>query len=523
MKRPKSQSLDRHCVNAIRFLAVDAVEEAKSGHPGMPMGMADCAYILWTRHLRYMPSDPMWPDRDRFVLSAGHGSMLLYALLYLCGFDVSMDDLRQFRQWGSRTPGHPEYGSLPGVETTTGPLGQGFANGVGMALAAKIKAEMFNGGGFQPVSYRIYGIVSDGDLMEGISAEAASLAGHLGLGNLIYIYDNNKITIEGAADLAFSEDVSGRFRACGWQTIEIDGHDHNQIDQALTIAAQKTQRPTLIIASTHIGYGSPGKQDSADSHGAPLGFEEVSLSRQNLQWKEPPFSVPSNVRRHFKEIVSKRSTHYTEWTRAMNEWRKSSPDLSEKWDRFENRSMPAGLIDSFLKVVSEEDLPTRAWSGKILQTASSLLPVLIGGSADLGPSNNSLIKGSASIKKDTFSGKNIHFGIREHAMGGILNGMALSGMIPYGATFLVFSDYMRPAIRLAALMKLRVIYLFTHDSLFLGEDGPTHQPVEHLAALRIIPGLTVFRPADGLETAAAWVEALENRGPTALILTRQKV
>jgi len=520
-----NQEIDRLGVNTIRMLAVDGVQKANSGHPGMPMGIADCAYVLWSRYLKFNPEDPNWMNRDRFILSAGHGSMLLYALLHLSGFDVSLNDLKQFRQWGSRTPGHPERGCLPGVETTTGPLGQGFANGIGMALAAKILSEKCQCTDFHPIDHRVYGIVSDGDLMEGIASEAASLAGHLQLGNIIYIYDDNKITIEGDTDIAFSEDVEKRFKAYDWHTVRIDGHNHNEIALAIEQGIEQKNKPTLILAKTHIAYGSPNKQDKASSHGAPLGEDEVERTKENLGWPlEPAFFVPQDVREHFSIRIKALKKAYQSWQDHFVLWKKNHPDLEQMWFKIQSKAIPKDIEEQLLSSLPEKSAATRQSGGKILQILSEIMPGLYGGSADLGPSNKTTIEKAVSISRGDYRGRNLHFGIREHGMGGILNGMALyGGIIPYGSTFLVFSDYMRPAIRLAALMEIQVIYVFTHDSIFVGEDGPTHQPVEHLAVLRAIPGLTVFRPADGLETAMAWAYAIRNNGPTALCLTRQGV
>jgi transketolase len=516
---------DQLCINTIRMLAVDAVEKARSGHPGMPMEAADIGYVLWTRFLKHNPANPLWPNRDRFVLSAGHGSMLLYALLHLTGYDVSMDDIQAFRQWESRTPGHPEYGHTPGVETTTGPLGQGFCNAVGMALARDYLAEYFNRPGFAVVDHYIYALVSDGDMMEGIASEAASMAGHLGLGRMIYIYLDNRITIEGNTELTFSEDVGKRFEAYGWQVQNVDGHDLSQIHAALNAARKETNRPALIIARTHIGFGSPNKQDTASAHGEPLGPEEAALARKNLGWPEKPFHVPQEALACFRSTLEQGRQQENQWKSLFESYAEEHPDLAGQWDAFHNKQWPQGW-ENAVSVFKPDDGPlaTRAASGKVLEAVAPKLPSLLGGSADLAPSTKTFVKSLGVIKKD-HCGKNIHFGIREHAMGGILNGMALSGaLVPYGATFLVFSDYMRPAIRLAALMKLHVLYVFTHDSVAVGEDGPTHQPVEHVASLRIIPNLTVLRPADANETACAWRFALNHKdGPTALILTRQKL
>ncbi len=517
--------IERLCVNAIRVLAMDAVEQAASGHPGMPMGMADAAFVLWTRHLRHNPNNPVWPDRDRFILSAGHGSMLLYALLHLSGV-LSLDDIRAFRQWESRTPGHPEYGLTPGVEVTTGPLGQGFAAGVGMAIAERWLAERFNRPGHTVVDHFTYAIVSDGDLMEGISYEAASLAGHLGLGRLIYLYDDNDISIDGPTDLAFSEDVRRRFEACGWQVLEVDGHDRAAVDQALAEARRELGRPSLIICHTHIGFGSPGKQDSAAAHGAPLGAEEVRRTKRALGWpEEPPFYVPPEVYDYFAGLGRRWAEQEAEWWRRFQVWRSEFPELAAEWDLAMAGRLPDGWEERLPRFGPDQAMATREASGLVLSALAPHIPWLVGGSADLSESTRTYLSGFEPIRRGGFGGRNIHFGVREHAMGGILNGLALhGGIIPYGGTFLVFSDYMRPAIRLAALMRLPVVYVFSHDSLFLGEDGPTHQPVEHLASLRAIPNLTVIRPADAAETVEAWRVALGRReGPVALILTRQKV
>jgi transketolase len=520
------EKLERLAVDTIRMLAADGVEKANSGHPGMPMGMADCAFVLWTRFLRYNPKDPNWPDRDRFILSAGHGSMLLYSMLFLTGYEVGLDDLRQFRQWESRTPGHPEYGCLPGVETSTGPLGQGFANSVGMAIASKITAERFNRTDFPLVSHRIYAIASDGDMMEGITSEAASIAGHLKLGNLTVVYDDNRITIEGKTDLAFSEDVEKRFQAYGWHTVRTDGHDRGMIAEAFRRCAAETSRPSLVLARTHIGYGSPEKQDSASVHGAPLGAEELARTRRNLGWpQDADFHVPENVTEIFRRRAVEILPEYEAWQNRFKDWQNRYPDLAGLWKSMQSKKLPQHLEEILISGLQGKAAATRIHGWKVLQKAAETAPGLIGGSADLTPSTKTAIEGSPSISADRFEGRNLHFGIREHGMGGILNGMALyGGFIPYGSTFLVFSDYMRPSIRLASLMCVQVIYIFTHDSIFVGEDGPTHQPVEHLAVLRAIPGLTVIRPADGLETAMAYAYALRKQdGPTALCLTRQNV
>lgn len=518
------KNLEELSVNTIRALVMDAVQKAGSGHPGLPMGAADFAYVLWMRFLKHNPADPHWPDRDRFVLSPGHGSMLLYSLLHLFGYDLSREELKRFRQWGSRTPGHPEYGLTPGVETTTGPLGQGFGNGVGMALTERILAERFNEGEEGIVNHYTYGLVSDGDLMEGIASEAASLAGHWGLGKLIYFYDDNHITIEGSTDLAFSEKVGRRFEAYGWQVLEIDGHDREAIGQALQSAQAEKAKPTLISGRTHIAQGSPHKQDTAAAHGEPLGEEEIKATKENLGFPvEPPFLVPEEVRSLFYRRSKELKERAGVWQEGFSSWRKAHPDKAALWDAFMSRRLPADLREHLPVFETGKSIATRNASGEVLQALASHLPNLIGGAADLSPSTKTFLKGFASLSRDSFAGRNIHFGIREHAMGAILNGMSLhGGVIPYGGTFFVFSDYMRPAVRLAALMKQPVIYVYTHDSIFVGEDGPTHQPVEHLAALRCIPNLTVIRPADATETAVAWMVALERKkGPVALILTRQ--
>jgi transketolase len=511
--------------DTLRMLAVDAVEEAGSGHPGLPMGAADYAFILWHDFLCFNPSDPEWPNRDRFILSAGHGSMLLYGLLHLFGFGITMDEIRSFRKWGSRTPGHPEYGVTPGVEVTTGPLGQGFANGVGMALAARMSAERFNDAIFKPMDHRIYAIVSDGDLMEGISYEAASLAGHLKLGELIYIYDDNRITIEGETGLTWSESVRKRFVACGWHVQAIDGHDFDQIGSALETARSERWQPSLIIARTRIAKGSPGKEGSPSAHGAPLGPDEAAATRKNLKWPEEKFHVPASIKAlcHNKRMQLKNL--YSDWEHSFVLWRRRNPDKARLWDRMWGRTTPGNLAEHLLQAVEGRDGATRTLSGMVLQQAAQLVPALAGGSADLEPSTNTRLKEYPSVLPGSFSGRNIHFGIREHAMAAMMNGMARYGcFIPFGGTFLVFSDYCRPAIRLAALMGLQVVYVFTHDSFLLGEDGPTHQPVEQAASLRLIPNLMVIRPGDGVETAMAWTIALERKeGPTAILLSRQKL
>ncbi len=519
-------ALDQLAVNTIRFLAVDAVERAKSGHPGMPMGMADVAYVLWTRFLRYQPQDPDWPDRDRFVLSAGHGSMLLYAVLHLAGYDLPMSELQKFRRLGSRTPGHPEHGLAPGVETTTGPLGQGFGNGVGMALAARMLAARVNEPGFEPIRHRVFGIVSDGDLMEGVASEAASLAGHWGLGNLIYLYDDNRISIEGATDLTFTEDAGRRFEAYGWQVQRVAAEDHEAVAGAIERAIADRDHPSLVITRSHIGYGAPKKQDTAHAHGEPLGPEEAAAAKRALGWPESPaFFVPDEVRARFARRADELRPEYDAWRARMQDWRVQHPQRAAAWDALVERRVPADVFTRLVATAPTGAGATRAHGGQILQQAAACVPALVGGSADLEPSTKTRIQNSGSVQRGAYDGRNFHFGVREHAMGAIVNGLALSGaFIPYAASFLVFTDYARPAIRLSALMRQQTIWVFTHDSVFLGEDGPTHQPIEHLTTLRAIPNLLVIRPADGLETAAAWAMALERRdGPTLLALTRQSL
>ncbi len=517
-------ALDRLAANTIRFLAVDAVEKAKSGHPGMPMGMADAGYVLWTRFMRHDPTDPTWPGRDRFVLSAGHGSMLLYSLLHLSGYDLPMEELKNFRQLGSRTPGHPEYGLTPGVETTTGPLGQGLANAVGMALGSRMGDARFAAGGFSPTAYRVFALAGDGCLMEGISHEAASFAGHLELGNLVVLYDDNHITIDGSTSLTFSDDTVRRFEAYGWQVLHADPYDHDSLAAALLRATEDTAHPSLVVCRSHIGYGSPKKQDTAHAHGEPLGAEEVLATKQALGWPESPaFLVPPEVRARFAARTAELKRERESWDALLARWRSAEPSRAAAWDTFRERRVPADLVEQLGAAAPGGNAATRAHGSAVLQKAAALLPGLIGGSADLEGSNKTRIAGSPSVSPRDFSGRNLHFGVREHAMTAIGNGLALAGgWLPYTASFLTFTDYARPAIRLAALMKLPVVFIYTHDSIFLGEDGPTHQPVEHLAALRLIPNLRVLRPADGLETAAAWGLALERRdGPTLLALTRQ--
>ena len=523
-------SLAWRSINAIRFLSVDAVQKAKSGHPGTPMALAPLSYLLWTRTLRYNPKNPDWPGRDRFILSCGHASMLLYSLLYLTGFDLPLEELKAFRQWGSKTPGHPEAGHTPGVEVTTGPLGQGIGNAVGMAMASRLLAHRFNRPGHEIVSHRIVALCSDGDLMEGVASEVASLAGFHRLGNLVAFYDDNRITIEGSTDLAFREDVAGRFRSYGWNVLTVaDGNtDLEGTSAAIGAAFAEGERPTLVIVRTNIAFGSPNKQDTAEAHGSPLGEKEVALTKEALGWpKEPDFFVPVDVLAHFREAIPRGEAMEREWRLKMAAYMSAHPDLAMEWERVMWGDLPEGW---------EKDLPsfspgagpmaTRKASGKVINAIARRVPELAGGSADLAPSTETLIEGGGEFLPDASpGGRNFHFGVREHGMGAILNGMSRhGGVIPYGATFLIFSDYMRASIRLAALSGVRVIYVFTHDSVGLGEDGPTHQPIEHLPSLRAIPNLYVFRPADANETAAAWKMAMErSTGPSAIALTRQSV
>jgi transketolase len=522
-----SFELENRAINTIRFLAADAVQKANSGHPGLPMGAAAMAYTLWTRHLRFNPRNPKWPGRDRFILSGGHGSALLYALLYLTGYDLPLEQLMNFRQWGSLTPGHPEYGLTPGVEVTTGPLGQGFANGVGMAIAEAHLAAEFNRPGFEVVNHFIYAIVTDGDLMEGVSSEAASLAGHLSLGKLIYLYDDNHISIDGSTEIAFTEDRAARFKAYDWHIQKVpDGNDTNAVDRAIS-RAKRDPRPSLILCRTHIGYGLPTKQDTAKAHGEPPGEQELNGAKEKLGWPlEPKFYVPADVLAFFRKAQRRGTRAERLWRNGLKAYLAEYPELDTELERRLNNDLP-GNWDSDLPVfpADPKGMATRAASGKVINSLAPRLPELMGGSADLTPSNDTWIKDLPDFQKDTPAGRNFHFGVREHAMGGLINGMSVhGGIIPYGGTFLVFSDYMRPAVRLSALSHYPSIWIYTHDSVGLGEDGPTHQPVEHLAALRAIPNLVVIRPADANEVTEAWKEAILRRnGPTALILTRQAV
>jgi transketolase len=522
-------SLDELCINTLRTLSIDAVQKANSGHPGLPLGAAPMAYVLWQNHLRHSPKNPRWPDRDRFVLSAGHGSMLLYSLLHLTGYDLPIEELKAFRQWGSRTPGHPEYGLTPGVEATTGPLGQGAANAVGMAIAERALAHRFNQDGLAIVDHRTYALVSDGDLMEGVSAEAGSLAGHLRLGKLTYLYDSNEVTLDGPASLAFTtEDVQRRYEAYGWQVLRVkDGnHDLDEIEKALVEAKAETSRPSLIIVHTTIGFGSPNKQGTAEAHGAPLGAEEVALTKKTLGWNfEEPFHVPAEALARFRGAVTKGEALEEEWNEKVARLERQQPELASEWKRRLRSKLPAGWDQALPQFKAGEKLATREASGKVLNAIARAVPELIGGDADLSTSTKTALEGMGSFDGQAGSGRNLHFGVREHAMGSIVNGIAYhEGLRGYASTFFCFSDYMRPAVRLAALSHIPAIYVWTHDSIGLGEDGPTHQPVEHLMALRAIPNLRLIRPADASETAEAWKVAVERtHGPTALVLTRQKL
>jgi transketolase len=528
MTERAAADLHRIAINTIRFLAVDMVEKANSGHPGAPMGLAPLAYVLWTRHLRQNPADPTWPNRDRFVLSCGHASALLYSLLHLSGHALSLDDLRDFRQWGSKTPGHPEKDPEIGVETTTGPLGQGLSNAVGMAMAERMLAATFNRGNLSLIDHRTWVVASDGDVMEGVASEASSLAGHLGLGRLNVLYDDNKISIDGPTSLSFSEDVGKRYEAYGWHVQRVeDGNDLEALDDAMTAAEQEEEHPSLIVVRTHIAYGSPNKQDTAASHGAPLGADEVRATKEALDWPhESDFHVPDEAHEAFHETREQGARLEAEWDELFARYQEAQPELAAQFRQWLDGELPAGWEEK-LPTFAPDDGPlaTRKASGKVLNAVGGEVKQLVGGSADLTGSVNTYLDGFAVFSATEPGGRNLYFGVREHAMGAILNGMALTRMIrPYAGTFLIFSDYMRPSIRLAAMMELPVIYVFTHDSIFLGEDGPTHQPVSQLLSLRAIPGLTVIRPADANETAAAWRCAIDrNDGPTALALTRHKV
>jgi len=520
-----NNNLKNISINTIRFLAADAIEKANSGHPGLPMGTAALAYVLWMEHLKHNPRNPAWPNRDRFILSGGHGSMLLYSLLHLTGYDLSLEEIKNFRQWNSLTPGHPEYGLTPGVETTTGPLGQGFANGVGFAIAEAHLAAVYNKPDFPIIDHFVFALVTDGDLMEGVSSEAASLAGHLKLGKLIYLYDDNRITIDGSTEIAFTEDRGARFEAYGWQVVYVaDGNDTDEVNKAIVLA-KADPRPSLIICRTHIGFGMPNKQDKSAAHGSPPGEEELNAAKENLGWQvEPRFFIPEEVREHFLSAVPAGAAAEDSWDKMFSRYEKIYPDEALTLKRILRGELP----DKWQIPAFPEDpkgMATRVASGKVINALAEKIPELMGGSADLEPSNKTWIDGSPAFQKEDYTGRNFHFGVRENAMGSIVNGMALhGGVIPYGATFLVFSDYMRPAIRISALSHIPSIWVFTHDSIGVGEDGPTHQPVEHLAALRAIPQLIVLRPSDANETAQAWAYAIQHRnGPTALALTRQSL
>ncbi len=518
-------NIENLAINTIRTLSMDAVQKANSGHPGMPMGAAAMAYVLWTRFMRHNPKNPQWPNRDRFILSAGHGSALLYSLLHLTGYDLSMDDLKNFRQWGSRTPGHPENHMTPGVEVTTGPLGQGVSNGVGMAIAEAHLSAKFNRPGFQVLDHYTYVIASDGDLMEGVASEACSLAGHLGLGKLIVLYDDNHISIDGSTDLAFTEDRMGRFSAYGWQTLEVaDGNDTETIAKAIEEAQGEGDRPSIIAVRTHIGYGSPNKQDTSDAHGSPLGEEEVRLTKEKLGWPaDKSFYVPEEAAAHFKTVADTGEKEEAQWQEIFSAYQKEHPDLAAMWKQMWKAELPQGWQEA-LPDLSGQNIATRSASGKVINALAPVLPRLLGGSADLAPSNNTMIAGEGAFSRENRLGRNFHFGVREHGMAAIANGMSLHGALhPYVATFMIFSDYMKPAIRLSVLSRCPATFIFTHDSIGLGEDGPTHQPIEQLAGLRAIPGLIDIRPADASETVVAWRIALTTNEPTALILSRQNL
>jgi len=537
-----NQQIDSACINTIRLLAVDAIQKANSGHPGLPLGVAPMAYVLWTRLLKHDPLEPEWSDRDRFILSPGHGSALLYSLLHLCGYDITLDDLQHFRQTDSHTPGHPEYDLSKGIEMTTGPLGQGFASAVGMAITERSLAAHFNQSDFEIISHYTYVITGDGDLMEGVTSEAASLAGHLKLGRLICLYDDNQISLAGSTELCFSEDREKRFVALGWhcQTVE-DGNNCSEIEAALRQAQAVTDKPSLILIRTHIGYGSPTKQDSSSAHGSPLGEEEVAKTKAALGWPmDAQFFIPQEVTEFFTEIRRRGADLHTQWLKLFNRYKSQYPELAEEFQNYLDGKLPLGWEDEIPVFPADpKGMATRVASGKVLNAIAPMLPLLIGGSADLNPSTNTVMWSLGDFQPElapdhpidgavgpfwSYAGRNIHFGVREFAMGAVINGMALHGLLPFGATFLTFSDYIRPAIRLAAMMKLHVIYIFTHDSLAVGEDGPTHQPVEQLEALRSIPDVIVIRPSDSNETAEAWKTAISIQGhPVALILSRQNL
>lgn len=521
-----AKNLDQLCVNTLRTLSMDAVQAANSGHPGMPMGMADVAYVLWTKFLKHNPNNPEWFDRDRFILSAGHGSMLLYSLLHLTGYDVPLKEIKNFRQLGSITPGHPEYGMTPGVETTTGPLGQGFGTGIGMAMGERFMASTFNKDDSTIVDHFTYAIVSDGDLMEGISHESASMAGHLKLSKLIYLYDSNKISIDGSTDLAFTDDTKKRFEAYGWDVQQIDGHNHEEIEQAIKVA-QRTESPSLIECKTKIGFGSPNKEGTASSHGSPLGEEEIKLTKEQLGWPyDEPFFIPDEVKEVMGKAVAKGEKSESIWKERLHDFQKKYPADGVLFKSFVNRDLPkdwSEVIPEF--EADEKGMASRNASGKVLAQMSDHIFNLVGGSADLTGSTKTDMAGKGTYQADNYKGRNLHYGVREHGMAAAVNGLALhGGIIPFGATFLVFSDYNKPSIRIAALSHIPSIFVFTHDSIGLGEDGPTHQPIEHLAALRATPNVSVFRPADANETAYCWKAAIEkDNGPSVMVLTRQNI
>jgi transketolase len=524
-----SPSLDELCVNTIRFLSVDTVQKANSGHPGAPMGAAAMAYVLWDRFLKHNPADPAWPDRDRFILSPGHASALLYSLLHLTGYDLPLDELKQFRQWGSKTPGHPEYRLTPGVEMTTGPLGQGFAHGIGMAAAERWLANHYNRPGHEIINHRTYAIVSDGDMQEGVSSEAASLAGTLRLGKLIYLYDDNDISIEGNTDISFTENVSQRFQAYGWHVVgPIDGLDPQAVDAAIRAAQAEIELPSLIVCRTVIGFGSPNKANTGGVHGEPLGQDEIVLTRERLGWPyEEPFTIPEEAKAHFLQVKDRGRSSQEEWQSRMERYRREFPAEAAQLESALKGDLPEGWDQDLAGMFEGVDRPmaTREASGRVMNAIAGRVDSLVGGSADLAPSTRTILNDQGHYSAEDHGGHNWHFGVREHAMGSIANGMALhGGAIPYTATFLLFSDYMRPPIRLAALMDLRVIYIFTHDSIGLGEDGPTHQPIEQLLGLRSVPNVMVLRPADATETAEAWKVAMERKnGPTVLVMSRQNL
>lgn len=527
LDRQTTSPLDQLCINTIRTLAMDAVQQAKSGHPGAPMALAPVAYLLWDRHLRHNPANPQWPNRDRFILSGGHGSMLLYSLLHLYGYDLAVEELKRFRQWASRTPGHPEHGLTPGVEVTTGPLGQGLGTSVGMAIAERWLATHFNRPGHELVDFRTFAICGDGDMMEGVSSEAASLAGHLGLHKLLWIYDNNRITIEGGTHLAFSEDVATRFLAYGWNVQHVgDANDLPALEKALEVARKETSRPSLIIVDSHIGYGAPHKQDTHAAHGEPLGEEEIRLAKERYGWPaEAKFLVPQEVLDHTRQAIQRGAEVESAWQQKLAAYAQAHPDLAREWELLQSGRLPEGWdreIPTF--AADAKGLASRESSGKVLNAIAKNVPWLLGGAADLAPSTKTNLSGGGDFAKGCYAGRNFHFGVREHAMTTVCNGMALCKLRPYGSGFFVFSDYAKPALRLAALMELPVIQVFTHDSIGVGEDGPTHQPIEQLAALRAIPHLVVIRPADANEVAEAWRVALEaQKHPVALILSRQAI